>query len=206
MLRITTITLFVNLLVLAGCDGSDRDLGPDEGNKPCSLTGVSCTADCPASGKLAGGAPCQRGTWLETECRCEPITTPQTCAEAGGKCGALSAGGVLCDAGYSLAADAGTCPGVGGACCLPDGKQCPPSGAACRLDCPASGQLGGAPCVYGKWIEAECRCAQPTCKEAGGKCGSLGAGAVQCDSGYHVVAGAGTCSGVGVGSACCLPR
>jgi hypothetical protein len=190
-------------LTLAACGADDNDGQRNNNQQVCPPSGVACVAECPASGTLAGGAPCQRGSWDTTGCSCDPLPAP-TCAEAGGSCGPLTATGVLCDAGYVLDEKAGSC-GVGASCCVPDPTQqtCPPTGVACSLDCPAKGKLpGGVPCQYGAWDQSSCTCAKPTCAAAGGSCGALTANGVSCDTGYSPVAEAGTCA---PGGSCCMP-
>jgi Somatomedin B domain len=83
----------------------------------CPPTGVGCLPNCPASGQLPGGAPCTAGNFDVKTCTCVPVAT-KTCAQAGGSCGALTASGLQCAAGYVAAPDAGTC-GLGGGCCMP---------------------------------------------------------------------------------------
>lgn len=88
----------------------------------CPLTGVACVPDCPADGKLAGGAPCIKGNFDQASCTCVPIQE-LTCEQAGGQCAPLTANGIQCPAGHQPAGDAGSC-GIGGGCCLPMQQTC----------------------------------------------------------------------------------
>ena len=105
-----------------------------------------------------------------------------TCEASGGRCGALTASGVICDAGY-LAGGSGFCL-PGGGCCMPSQPIC-----SVDSDCGA-----GMVCTAGV--------CQATCEAAGGQCGALTASGVNCPAGYVSDGGAGACA---IGGGCCMP-
>ncbi len=201
MKRLSVALVTVATFCLAACANDDTGSQNTNEQRACSPRGVACVADCPPAGKLTSGAPCQQGTWDATRCSCDPLVAP-TCGEVGGRCGALTATGVLCDPGYVVDEQAGSCA-VGGGCCVLDRNVCPPTGTACTLDCPAAGKLpSGAPCQYGSWNPTSCNCEQPTCADAGGRCAPLSAAGVRCEAGYAEAADAGSCA---IGATCCMP-
>jgi hypothetical protein len=141
---------------------------------------------------------------------CGDRSTPgQTCEQAGGKCGALTASGVSCAAGYSANDNAGTCA-VGSGCCMPQtAKTCEQAGGKC-----GALTTSGVTCESGYVANSSAgtcavggSCCIPqtakTCEQAGGKCGALTTSGVTCESGYVANSSAGTCA---AGSGCCTPK
>ncbi|MBW2735366.1 MAG: hypothetical protein JRH20_23530 [Deltaproteobacteria bacterium] len=182
----------------------------------CPDKGALCDARPTASCQDACGGQSPDGCWCDAQCtnfgdccsdKTELCQEETTCEAAGGKCGALTATGVQCDAGYELDAEAGTC-GLGGSCCMPKAEEnhCVEGGGTC-VGVDGTCEAGSA-AVYTACGSSSDLCCMPdttetTCEAAGGKCGALTMTGVQCDAGMKPAAGAGTC---GLGGSCCMPE
>ena len=153
-------------------DGVDGDGGYDEGDDgydddddQCPPTGVVCTPECPESGELANGVPCEHGEWDDEACTCVDEGGDDECAPTGVACtpdcpesGELP-DGVPCQHGVF---DEETCAcedEAGDDDDDDDDPVCPPTGVVCTPECPESGELpSGAPCAPGNLDPQTCEC------------------------------------------------
>jgi Cys-rich repeat protein len=162
----------------------------------CAVGAGCCTpvqpGPCVADADCAAGESCVAGT-------CVPGTT---CEAAGGKCGSLTANGVVCDAGYVADGTAGTCAPGGGCCvqtqpvCTAD-RECP-AGQVCQnglcvavclcasnADCPQGALCKNCQCELGCSTDRDCAagqtcvngvckatCVAKTCADLGYSCGT----------------------------------
>ncbi|MGC4116259.1 MAG: hypothetical protein QM765_17110 [Myxococcales bacterium] len=168
------------------CAGYCVDLQSSSAN--CGACGLACAAGTVCSaGVCVGSATCAADTDCPAGQACvngKCTGSALTCQQAGGTCGALTAAGVDCPAGFVANGSAGSCA-PGGGCCMPSTTTC-----GVDSECPA-----GEACVSGQ--------CQVSCEAAGGKCGALTAAGVLCDPGYESNGSAGVCF---AGGGCCTPK
>lgn len=65
----------------ANAAGTDVASDGECGRTDCPATGIVCDPECPDSGRLPGGAPCERGNYDASTCACEPVE--RDCRETG---------------------------------------------------------------------------------------------------------------------------